>query len=890
MTFSLSKCPPKQRKTKSSKSSKTKSSSNYYEKVVEEKNQKVNNSSSISSILEGFEQDSTDIIRRPRRQRQRRSNDLPIPSFRSRTTAKLDFLNDDDDDDDDDDSPKKMVVVTNREITKVHQPDTKVPPQVDTKKLPPMHDSDDSDSELLQSAPVFRKQLNITTTTTTSHQTIMTENKKGSVTVVSTEDQVNSCDPSCAIIETNDRKQRAATDNNDDSSKVVNDGVMMVETAAAIAANDDGFSAKHECTVEVAPQKAVATTTRPSQERLFQSLDQLYRHADIKSVTVKDIIQALEAEYTISLDKKTRKSVKTRLTNLIAGKVVPASPLSSSTSAAAGNGNDKDRTTSKHKQSHIQEDEKLVEKPSTIIVVQQSTISTTKPVVVEEKQPTVEVVHQSRTTEQKVNDRSRPMPDVPAAKPQTKKHPPRTTRKLVQGEAIAAIPSKPPAAKQTRKRTRKGTCSLCTTCSCANANNNNDDAAVRQNFGDQPIARTEIEVEKSLIRRQKKLEKTVDKYESDLDLVTRDLKRHRRALVKRRGAQLPQHGNAINNDSRFLPDVDAWDAHLEQVNHGVISTLDVNKTQRKMFGEVKGGQPTLTQMMGCSSSKKTSSVVLEPILEEPSQESDTLEEDEPSIMSSQVEDELEEPAEPVQRVTWRDGKREAEEAEQPIWSAVSCGSKSSSETQEDSAWDRMFFKRMQPQSRESFDELLGLFDAEVPGLSMQPQSEASEQVNVSQLSQSAQELAVSLESKVTADPARHSKIEGACPNWKENIRFALRQRGGDDINGALENIRESKAKLDKMKEEFLSAWKRQQTVLQLYEMSLAASLERSNGGSGEQQQQQLLRDTPFEASTDIESDAETVTDFSPMSSSEDVATPDVMKSLKFELETQNEEG
>jgi hypothetical protein len=95
-----------------------------------------------------------------------------------------------------------------------------------------------------------------------------------------------------------------------------------------------------------------------------------------------------------------------------------------------------------------------------------------------------------------------------------------------------------------------------------------------------------------------------------------------------------------------------------------------------------------------------------------------------------------------------------------------------------------------------------------------------------------------------------------------------------DIKSALEDSRVEES-LSKVREAFLSAWKRQRAVLQLYEMSLSVSLRRANG-----EKVDSIR-ALFKASTDVESDAETVTEFSPLSQEETTGTdlPDVMRPL-----------
>ena len=852
MTFSLSKCPPKPR-TKATR--RTSSSTNVY--YYENGEKKAPVLGDITSILQGLDGSP---VRRKRRRR-RSDHDLPIPTFASKRSAiDLSFL----------ESPVEKE--KHFETTDFDAQCLPTKQNVDTTEPTgdgsALVDSDDSDIELLRSSSVFRKISSHCATEGNVNMTMETAPMHGAE-IASTPTRLDNC--------------------NELSEEMV-DAVAQNATSTREFDNHEDLTNLQQpcCPSQVVELPNVASPTLFN-DRLFLSLDNLYLHADINSVTVKDIIEALEAEFEISFDRKVRKLIKKRLTNLIAGKVAPmaASPPCTADECVVVFNDEAVGV-----QVQLENDIKELHPPETKIAMEKQKSarqkilqpgSTDKLVVISDNhpkndlsvEPAVDPVELSHAEESADDQRTRLNVTNPEAKPPTK---PRTRSRKVHAGGLLSPEVAP--IKQTRKR--KGTCSLCATCSCTIEK----DPAVVQNFANLSHARTEIEIEKSLIKRQKKLEKTVDKYESDLDLVTRELKRHRRGIIKRRCAQLQQ--GTMFNDSRFLPDVDVWDVHLQNITRGVVSTDDVKKTQLKLFGKVKGGQPTLTQMMGI---ERTETSVLEPILEElaedlKSQTSDTLDvgDDEANILPVSHDD-LEEPAEPVHRVTWRNGNMEAAEAEHSIWSAVHCGEFASS-IHEESSWDRMFAERIIPETENGLDALLELFGAECAGPSMQGGLGLS-QVSSSQLSQSAQNIAATLEVKVTADPVRLSKIEGACPNWRENIRFALRQREDDDIKSALENIRESKAKLSKVREAFLSAWKRQRAVLQLYEMSLSASLRRVNG-----EKVDIIRTPLGEACTDVESDAETVTEFSPLSQEEatGVELSNILRPIAvFKQETQDEE-
>lgn len=104
-----------------------------------------------------------------------------------------------------------------------------------------------------------------------------------------------------------------------------------------------------------------------------------------------------------------------------------------------------------------------------------------------------------------------------------------------------------------------------------------------------------------------------------------------------------------------------------------------------------------------------------------------------------------------------------------------------------------------------------------------------ENVDVSCLSQNAQEIAkrnISLFS--TTEKA--GILKHSCPNWQENVCFALLQKDPDDIKIALENVIKSKERIHAIKQRFLEAWEKKNVALDLFETVLVESASRFKSG------------------------------------------------------------
>jgi hypothetical protein len=74
---------------------------------------------------------------------------------------------------------------------------------------------------------------------------------------------------------------------------------------------------------EIEPEEAPTAKDQPDQESLITSIDNLFVHADKATVTVRDIVRSLEAEYDVKFEKPTKTFVKSHLTDLIKGHVEP---------------------------------------------------------------------------------------------------------------------------------------------------------------------------------------------------------------------------------------------------------------------------------------------------------------------------------------------------------------------------------------------------------------------------------------------------------------------------------------------------------------------------------------------------------------------------------------
>jgi len=103
----------------------------------------------------------------------------------------------------------------------------------------------------------------------------------------------------------------------------------------------------------------------------------------------------------------------------------------------------------------------------------------------------------------------------------------------------------------------------------------------------------------------------------------------------------------------------------------------------------------------------------------------------------------------------------------------------------------------------------------------QPPKEKVDPTTLSQLSPLAKSTFTSMTLKVESDPKKVELLDAECPNWKENVRFAL-QQNPNDLREALSNVKSKRGRLVKAMEML----EKQNAVLEVYEMAMSESLGR----------------------------------------------------------------
>jgi hypothetical protein len=154
---------------------------------------------------------------------------------------------------------------------------------------------------------------------------------------------------------------------------------------------------------------------------------------------------------------------------------------------------------------------------------------------------------------------------------------------VVTSDSKAELPCAAPPARN-RKRTRKGTCALCSTCPCQNSHG--DTSATILDF--KSMSRNDVAVEKALIRRVQKLEKSTEHMEGQMEIVKRRLKTHRRDMWKKRQTEaLDDRSRQIGGPkpaSRFLPDVQELEG--ESAGGKALEWEQVEQAQRRLFSSI----------------------------------------------------------------------------------------------------------------------------------------------------------------------------------------------------------------------------------------------------------------------------------------------------------------
>lgn len=420
----------------------------------------------------------------------------------------------------------------------------------------------------------------------------------------------------------------------------------------------------------------------------------------------------------------------------------------------------------------------------------------------------------------------------------------------------------------TRRRARKGTCALCTTCPCNNKGDEGDGGVFTT------LARSDVAIEKALIRRVQKMEKTCELHEGRMDAIKRTLKQHRRDMYRKKENAERARASSSNTklqEYEFLPDVDQVEQEeldRKGLNSGVAREI-VQNAQLRLFPEVPPPckQGTLSQWLGCPSSKepdkKAEPIGVVTIQEEMEEKkvgdngktSTSAVEEDASLADAQdyvkyskgIEYENQ-----VNRQAWNTTGEPSESKAIPLsfslWKTLSdtrakLAHDSSTvanleatqftqvmDTDEDChespqcPWDDLF-EQEDTTAGAGIDQLIGLFgqkeDATVDNSSLAPET-----VSLSHLSQSGHSKALEVIESVEKDSQRLKTLQKSCPNWKENVAFSMKQKEPSEIRTALQNIQKQREQMLEFQRRIMAAWETQDTTLQVFEHSLLTSLQR----------------------------------------------------------------
>lgn len=451
------------------------------------------------------------------------------------------------------------------------------------------------------------------------------------------------------------------------------------------------------------------------------------------------------------------------------------------------------------------------------------------------------------------------------AKPAPAPAPPRKDATMENHAFSETAPSaKAPAAKGHKRARAAKSCNLCAKCPCKLRD--------RDSLGGGPLtkiefAQSDAAIEKALMKRLVKLEETTDQYEEQTDAVRRRLKKHRRDIWKKRDALLKRYDErqakrkgttTLSTTSRFLPDVDEFHQQLEteHLRKKRRTNTAVAQAQQAVFATTKPKiQPTLTQMFGGGKNvdddeteepleKAVDSNGSEMNGDDSGKAVDRLDraldsdgfathnnykDDEDDEDEISVEDDgyqqLCGPPSPAVRVESKSSSQ-TESADSPsknaarhsVWDAVRNGNYNSS-------WDRLFYEEAE---EVGVEHLLGLFGSSQQGDDAPSPASKQDGPGFSQsvLSIRGKSLAEAVTNQICADANKRSTIERVCPNWQENIAFAMGQKDEAEVSEALQNVQRAQAKLRRARLEILRKIEEEEAALGVFEESLQQSLTR----------------------------------------------------------------
>jgi len=653
----------------------------------------------------------------------------------------------------------------------------------------------------------------------------------------------------------------AANDENKKSAATAPTASVPVSTTAVAASSsaDDRLSEDE--------RKLVAMRT---------ALRDVVENADVHTITVKQVMTALQRGHNGGkpFDGATKSRIKSELTQLLrervaAGSIPGAAAIMPTAVAAAAVGTASAATSKTTTGARIPDATTATAPPpppcrQTVV----GTANTMKSPAFTTKTKTTTTTTMSKnptTTGEPAVDVEQPMQPPPpkrrrgrsaAAKPDPK---PRTNAKRVFSTATSSTTTRK---KTAAVRKRKVRCQLCAKCPCSAAAASASGVTAAEFAA--ALSQSDTAIERSLVQRLQKLEVVADRYEDQVDTVRRKLKKHRTEMWRKfeeREEKL-RNPDGADGGAYFLPDATEldrqWHDHINNASssssnfHHRLDKGDVAKAKKAVFSSIRMEpdrvtlrQPTLTQLFpresnsddGSSSEEKDDrklAVCLEKgeleisssRAEEPPEDNratteiaeDVVEEKSDCSPDSRDNND-DDPSQSILRIEVRDG---IEEGDRPsrIWR--------SREGDFTCPWDVL----LQSQQEDEWDLDCFLSQDAFPSSPLDPGREScgrfvnNETVDPAMLSQRARRMAENLVVGIENDLPNVSAIESSCPNWRENIAFALNQRDTDDLAGALERVRESRARLLRTKAALLKVAEQREAALDVFEAALRQSMSR----------------------------------------------------------------
>ena len=370
-----------------------------------------------------------------------------------------------------------------------------------------------------------------------------------------------------------------------------------------------------------------------------------------------------------------------------------------------------------------------------------------------------------------------------------------------------------PAKKARKPPTKRKSCSLCLKCPCNDTSRNSVGTTTAG------LAQTDVAIEKALIRRLAKLETVADQYEEQTEAVRRKLKKHRRDVWKKREDLLRRAGDQIANKrsaTYFLPDVDELDDQFSKRKRVKRGAESAAKAKARLMNSKRPEpkQRTLTQMANQTENDE----IVDPIVPD----ADTCETIEDPVLSDIDESSCDEDEAAftnvdiaVRRVC------PTEHGNGSLWDGVQSGNFQSD-------FDKLFDEQVVSDESDGVEQLLELM---MPSPKKKAPSTANCDESPSNLSSRGKRLMEEVTENTLADTTNLHAIEELCPQWKENVVFAMAQRESTDITDAMRNVQEEKHRLIDLREKFLQAIEKRVTTLDFYEKTLEVSASRM-GGSG----------------------------------------------------------